>query len=66
MKILTASKIAKAYNKAKRNLIAIESGCGCIGTEKRWSVANEMVVLRQMLQALGFSNVEIDRHLHDI
>lgn len=60
---ITAEKICKAYNNSRHHLRAVESGCGCM-TGKHWTVANEMVVLRQMLEKLGFSNPEIEKWMH--
>lgn len=56
---LRVKEIAQAYNKAKRHLIAQEINHCCNGT-KRLAVCNEMVVLREMLEELGFDKDEIE------
>lgn len=58
-------EISKAFNKTKHNLIAVESGCGCPGTHTKYVVANQFIVLRQMLEILGFSNEEINKYLYE-
>lgn len=63
---LKASDISKAFNNKKRHLLAVESGCSCAGSTKQLVVVNQAVVLRQMLEQLGYSNEEIDRCLHDV
>lgn len=62
---LTVSEIAAAYNSVKHNLAAQEVKHCCNGTS-RLLVFNEMVVLRQMLEKLGFDGDQIEKHLHDV
>ena len=63
--LIRASEIAKAYNKVKHHLTTMEvKGC-CPSVSDKVVVMNEMVVLRQMLELLGFDDIDIDKHIHD-
>lgn len=64
-KRIEAEDIAKAYNKHKKNLIVTKTSL-CCGQGDVHLVANEMVVLRRMLEDLGFKDEEIDRVLHRV
>lgn len=61
---LTVSEIAAAYNSVKHYLIALEVKHCCSGVS-HLTVFNEMVVLRKMLEKLGFDKNQIEKHLHD-
>lgn len=58
---LTAEEIAGSYNLHKQNLRAV--GSGCCG-RNHLSVVNEMVVLRRLLEDLGFCEEEINNNMH--
>lgn len=59
-KLLSASDIAKAYNDKKKHLVAMEvKGC-CPGVPDSLIVMNQGVVIRQVLEELGFNTKEIN------
>jgi len=52
-----AKKFAKAFRKHKNKLIVVESG-GCCSQPKQNIIMNDMVMLRHILEELGYTTDE--------